>query len=74
MVIYNVPYNVPNPELYPSLPYPNPNIPTYKYVNVPKKTMKKTLITYLNPTYLRSFSPDPREWGESGYLFPAKKS
>ena len=37
----------------------NPNISTYKYVNIPKKTMKKTLIMYLNLTYPRCFSPDP---------------
>ena len=61
MVIYNVPYNIPNPELYPSLPYPNPNIPTYKYVKVPKKTMKKTLITYQIPKDLQHYSPVPRK-------------
>ena len=31
----------------------NPKVPSLRYVNVLKKTMKKTLITYLNPTYLQ---------------------
>ena len=30
-----------------------------RYVNVPKKTKELMLITYLNPTYLWCFSPDP---------------
>ena len=59
IVPHNVPYNVPNPELYPTLPYPKPNVPTYKYVNVPKKTMKKTQITYQIPTDLQHYSPVP---------------
>ena len=33
-------------------------IPTYKYVIVLKNTMIKTLITYLNSTYLQCFSTD----------------
>ena len=33
-----------------------------RYVNVLKKTMRKTLITYLNPTYLWYFSPPPIFW------------
>ena len=41
LTLSKVRYNVPNPELYPTLPYPNPNAPTNKYVYVPKKTMKK---------------------------------
>ena len=31
-----------------------------RYVNVLKKTNKKTLITYQKPTYLWCFSPDPK--------------
>ena len=34
-----------------------------RYINVLKKTMKKTLITYLKPTYLWCFSPDPEITG-----------
>ena len=45
---------IPNPN-----PNPNPNIPSLRYVNVPKKTVKKTLITYLNPMYLQHYSPVP---------------
>ena len=30
-----------------------------RYVNIPKKTKDLMLITYLNPTYLWCFSPDP---------------
>ena len=40
----------------------DPNVPTKRYVNVLKKTMRKTLITYLKPRYLRCFSPAPF-WG-----------
>ena len=31
-----------------------------RYVNVPKKTKDLMLITYLKPTYLWCFSPDPK--------------
>ena len=37
----------------------DPNVPSLRYVKIPKKTMKKTLITYLKPTYLQHFSLDP---------------
>ena len=39
------------------------------YVNLSKKTMRKTLITYLNPTYLRCFSPAPKKCLKCQYLF-----
>ena len=38
-----------------------PNVLSLRYVNVPKKTTRKTLITYLNPTYLRCFSLPPEK-------------
>ena len=31
-----------------------------RYVNVLKKTMRKTPITHLNPTYIQCFSPPPK--------------
>ena len=71
----NIPYNLKVHYKVRYDPYPNlimyltlthekdpkdPNVPSLRYVKIPKKTMKKTLITYLKPTYLQHFSPDPK--------------
>ena len=41
----------------------------YRYVNILKKTMKKTLITYLNPTYQQHYSPVPETSAENNFHY-----
>ena len=36
-------------------------VPSLRYINVPKKTLRKTLITYIFSTYLKLFSPVPKK-------------
>ena len=53
--------HIPNPTI-PTTPNPINRLSLYQLPqqNTKHKTIRKTLITYLNPTYLRCFSPAPK--------------